>query len=805
MRFFIIGNGCELELPIRIAKEGNDVTYWTYKKGRADFDELLAQFGVRHQKTDQPNIPQDVDVIIYTDVMAPSLVDRLKKSYPGKVFGPPTPIAKLELNRQIGKEIAKRVGMPIPRNFTADARTAYQRIKKEKKAYVVKPHNNLPVWFTVVPDSYEDSLYALEDMMRQYSNVVVTCEERIFGAEIGIETFFDGEDFLEPFNLGFEFKRAYDGDQGPLTGEQGSFMYYGYSPLVEFLKRLRPLLREFDYHGDITAGMIVDEKDGTPYFLEWTCFDEETEILTKDGWKKYDEVQVGDLVLSINPETLEIDWKPVTNKFVADYEGKMINLKSKNTQGIDILVTPDHRFLIERWNKKIKFKKAKNLSTGDKIIRTGKWKGLNLPYIIVPERIEQHKVKGKVKPIVHPAVAVKTEVFCAFLGLFLAEGFLHYKNNKPYQICITQSPSSDRRKAIRKILEDLGFKYYEHKSGQFVISSIQLGTFLEKLLGRKRASQKAIPSFFKELDVKYLERLLYGFYLGDGSKHKSNVYYFTSSETLARDLMELIHKCGRVATIRKVAKKETEMVVGDSRCIRNHDVYVVCERFVRKHFYVDRSKPERATYHEIHYKGKIWDVEVADWHTMFVMRKGAAFFSGNCRMGFPWIVFQMDLWKRELSDVLYSIVNPQPSKYIPFDDKFLCAVRYLAPGGEYFDAFNRHGKNRPIVGLDRIVDGIPVLDRVRFEHVQYRNGKFYTGTFSPYTIVIVGYGYRGPEAIIDAYRFADQVRINEGYYRTDIGERVVRKDISILYSYGYVDADHFRRCFAPNFTRLKKW
>lgn len=444
MKIFIIGTGSELEVPIRLAREGHNVIYWVYKKGRADFDELLRLNRVNYQKTEQPNIPSDVDFVVYVDVMAPSLVDKLKKSY--KVFGPPSPIAKLELDRSIGKKIAKAAGIPIPEYFTANARTAYQKIKKEKKAYVVKPYNNLPVWFTNIPYSYEDSLGVLDEMISRYNNPTVICERRIFGAEIGIETFFDGEDFFEPFNLGFEFKRAYDGDQGPLTGEMGSFMYYGYTNLAEFLKRLKQVLQKFDYHGDVTMGLIVEEETGIPYFLEWTY-----------------------------------------------------------------------------------------------------------------------------------------------------------------------------------------------------------------------------------------------------------------------------------------------------------------------------------------------------------------------RFGFPWIVFQSDLWNIELGELLWRVVNPQPDKTIKVNDLFLNAIRYLAPGGEYFDAFNKHGKSKPITGLDKFVNGIPVLERVRFEHVEYSEGRFYTGTYSPYAIVVVGYGYRGYEAIEDSYQFIRPIKINEGYYRTDIGERVVRKDIAILSIYNYVDEDHFRRCYAPEFCLKKVW
>lgn len=74
------------------------------------------------------------------------------------------------------------------------------------------------------------------------------------------------------------------------------------------------------------------------------CVDESTEALTKRGWLTVDEIQIGDETLSIDPETREIVWSPVTAVNVFQSKGTGIRIKSSR---MDALVTGNHRWLCE--------------------------------------------------------------------------------------------------------------------------------------------------------------------------------------------------------------------------------------------------------------------------------------------------------------------------------------------------------------------------------------------------------------------------------------------------------------------------
>lgn len=72
------------------------------------------------------------------------------------------------------------------------------------------------------------------------------------------------------------------------------------------------------------------------------CHDAETELLTAEGWKTYDQLEVGEMVATYNKETGETEWQPLQDVYVDTYSGPMKRVKNR-TQ--DFLVTPKHRML----------------------------------------------------------------------------------------------------------------------------------------------------------------------------------------------------------------------------------------------------------------------------------------------------------------------------------------------------------------------------------------------------------------------------------------------------------------------------
>lgn len=75
------------------------------------------------------------------------------------------------------------------------------------------------------------------------------------------------------------------------------------------------------------------------------CYDEATEILTDDGWKKGVDLEYGENVATLNLSSGNIEYQLPEHIIKKDYKGDMI--KYGNSNYIDLLVTPNHRIVYQ--------------------------------------------------------------------------------------------------------------------------------------------------------------------------------------------------------------------------------------------------------------------------------------------------------------------------------------------------------------------------------------------------------------------------------------------------------------------------
>lgn len=76
------------------------------------------------------------------------------------------------------------------------------------------------------------------------------------------------------------------------------------------------------------------------------CVDEETEILTSEGWKRFESLNVDDRVLTLNPVSWLAEWQPVQAVNVFEGPHHALRLEART---VSCLTTPNHRWLIERF------------------------------------------------------------------------------------------------------------------------------------------------------------------------------------------------------------------------------------------------------------------------------------------------------------------------------------------------------------------------------------------------------------------------------------------------------------------------
>lgn len=270
------------------------------------------------------------------------------------------------------------------------------------------------------------------------------------------------------------------------------------------------------YHTFISNGMILHNTVTISKANVQACYSEDTDILTENGWKKYNEVSEKEKIAQYNP--LDKTIKFITHKglYVYDYNGEMYHFKNKRN---DILVTPEHKMLAKEYSQK-KFQeiKAKDLKYNYiKFVNSGNFVGEEKKYFILP------KIKHKQKRI-HPKYIhqhknkkIPMNLWLEFLGYYLTEGGIETIPT----IGIVQKKGANAekiRKCMKKLTKILGCSLSEIDCQEYIIFKItqtQLYEFL-KNNGHKCYNKKTLLNF-SLFSKNQLEVLYNAMMLGDGS------------------------------------------------------------------------------------------------------------------------------------------------------------------------------------------------------------------------------------------------------------------------------------------------
>jgi len=349
---------------------------------------------------------------------------------------------------------------------------------------------------------------------------------------------------------------------------------------------------------------------GTPGVkLSGMCYSEDTEILTRDGWKHFCDLTFQDEIATVKFEetdvtTGKLEYHHPERIIELDWDGPLIVSEGKTVR---FAVTPDNEFLVIEHMRNTPYKivrrTAASLKTKKKNIRfpdTVRWNGNSPTYFTLPGQ----------NPLQIPF-----KDWLRFLGIYLAEGSVD-KYDK-CRVDIAQN-KADVRSKIRRLLKQLPWNFKEEK-GRFRIYSKQLASYLSKF---GRANEKYIPRYVAEAKAEDIAIFLNWFIAGDGYINKDfpkeHRYVYTTSKRLADGIQELMIKIGRSASIRKKCREQTNF----TRESRPLPLYIVTER-------TSKTKSTSKGVKEIWYTGKVYDVTVPNG-TIIIRKDGHTLITSNC-------------------------------------------------------------------------------------------------------------------------------------------------------------------------------
>lgn len=333
------------------------------------------------------------------------------------------------------------------------------------------------------------------------------------------------------------------------------------------------------------------------------CYSDDTDILTRNGWKKFFELAKNDEVLTYNLETKLAEFQKTTGHYVYPYKGKMY---VQNNRRLQTCVTPNHKMLVS-WDCNHTELEHPRLLAAEEI------KGKTMAYLLAADlkndKTEAYFTLPAVKDGIYkhnfPEMKIVMDDWLRFMGWYLSEG--HCDESKRTGNCRVTLTTYYRKEEAVNVMRAIGLAPSVDQH-HIVATSRQLYGYLKKF---GKAHDKYIPRDIKGLSAEQLRILLHSLLDGDGDKNGRNSWrYTTVSPRLADDVQEIAVKCGMGASI-SLDKQGF------------YRVYICTTRTTQCNLGRDRSE-------WMDYSGKVYCVEVPNSIVM-VRQNGHAYFSGNSK------------------------------------------------------------------------------------------------------------------------------------------------------------------------------
>lgn len=267
MRILIVSKeGDGVGIAHRLETEGHNVHLWIKSP---HFQHTLRNI-VERPTSWRPVLPR-MDLVLFDTVGFSQHADLLAKL--GKPSLGLSGLADmLELDRGKGMETMAQVGISVPPYTVYPSPEAALKLLEtwELPGYALKPFGNDSAGKTYLCDDSAMFEWALSTYSHDTSVLVQTLIPDAI--EVSTEGWYNGVDWITPFNHTFEEKRLMPGGSGPMTGCMGNVVVRVDEPnnlVQQTVLKLEPFLKRFGYRGPIDVNCLVTRDRA--YALELTC------------------------------------------------------------------------------------------------------------------------------------------------------------------------------------------------------------------------------------------------------------------------------------------------------------------------------------------------------------------------------------------------------------------------------------------------------------------------------------------------------------------------------------------------------
>ncbi len=358
------------------------------------------------------------------------------------------------------------------------------------------------------------------------------------------------------------------------------------------------------------------------------------QALTVDGFKYISNVEVGESIVTINPDTGDVEIEEVQEVIDEEYSGPMYQISSGR---MDIQVTPNHRFLLlprkdypdrdPYWVNAEELYENRTSHSKSRIPKEiwGGWNG-------------KSNVNGTSKPL-HENFAfpsIDSDVFFKFIGIWLADGDTVTDRNVVQLHQVKEESTQEIRTLLSKFPNDLTWSEENKENGFgntktiFRTRNSELYSYLRDNFGEDCYS-KEIPADVKNAPPEKIKNLLDWFVKGDGTEFETQRSdtrrrFFSTSEKLVDDLQEIALKLGHNGSIQEFDPMN-DAPIGDRKIKSENKEKLYIYEFLKNDGYgLDKRCSDIKRFN---FDGRVTCLSVPNGTFYAKDENGACFWTGN--------------------------------------------------------------------------------------------------------------------------------------------------------------------------------
>lgn len=333
------------------------------------------------------------------------------------------------------------------------------------------------------------------------------------------------------------------------------------------------------------------------------------DVLTSTGWKRIQDIVVGDSVATIDDDGKFI-YAFVDQTHVEYFDGELLEHSTATSY---LICTPNHKIARgtetknkngRTFHKTIVLNRADELPEQSRIITSGEWPGTEIESFELPE-YKTRKLRNKQPD------SLSGDNYCELMGWFLSEGWTNDRN-KCFGICQSKPQNIP---IIKDLLDRCGFKYYESTNQPagnrmartaFTVHSPRWWNYLKQF---GKCTDKFVPEKIKKATKRQLKIFVESAMLGDGdAKWK----YYTTSKAFADDMQEIAMKLGYNSYLKSRVRSNRSNRVYEVKFKFSQQAYLIKSKFAKKK-----------------YCGDVYCIGIKNLHRFFIRQNGRVWLSGN--------------------------------------------------------------------------------------------------------------------------------------------------------------------------------